>query len=103
VNLLTKLRERHDTVPGVLRVHAAGGIMKDIKPRAHALDLIGIQMYADIINLPRYLRESGWDGPYLVSEWGATGHWEVPKTEWAASEAASEVIPSIMSPSPPIA
>jgi hypothetical protein len=41
-------------------------------------------MYADIINLPRYLRETGWNGPYMVTEWGATGHWEVSKTGWGA-------------------
>ena len=41
-------------------------------------------MYADIINLPRYLQETGWTGPYIVTEWGATGHWEVGKTAWGA-------------------
>jgi hypothetical protein len=39
-------------------------------------------MYAEITNLPRYLRESGWDGPYVVTEWGATGHWEIATTDW---------------------
>ena len=39
---------------------------------------------ADLINLPRYLKESGWTGPYVVTEWGATGHWESGKTSWGA-------------------
>lgn len=59
-------------------------LIRDIQTRAPALDLLGIQMYADIINLPRRLRDSGWTGPYIVTEWGATGHWEVPKTAWGA-------------------
>jgi hypothetical protein len=59
-------------------------LVRDVKARAPDLDLIGIQMYADIVNLPRYLVESGWDGPYMVTEWGATGHWEVSKTSWGA-------------------
>jgi hypothetical protein len=46
------------------------------------LDFISIQMYGDIVNLPRYLKETGYRGPYMVTEWGATGHWEVPKTTW---------------------
>lgn len=56
----------------------------DIKERAPDLDLLSIQMYADIVNLPRYIKEAGWDGPYMVTEWGATGHWEVPSTSWGA-------------------
>jgi hypothetical protein len=56
----------------------------EVRRRAPDLDLIGIQMYAGIVALPRLLRESGYDGPYLVTEWGATGHWEVPKTDWGA-------------------
>jgi len=48
------------------------------------LDFISFQMYSDIINLPKYLREAAWDKPYLVTEWGATGHWECGKTAWGA-------------------
>ncbi len=55
-----------------------------IKSRAPALDLIGIQMYGDIAALPDKLRESDWTGPYLVTEWGPTGHWESPLTAWGA-------------------
>lgn len=55
-----------------------------IRTRAPDLDFISIQMYGDIVNLPRKLEESNYDGPYFVTEWGATGHWEVPKTAWGA-------------------
>jgi hypothetical protein len=58
--------------------------VREIKLRAPDLDLLSIQMYAGLMDLPRYLREAGWEGPYLVTEWGATGHWEVGKTDWGA-------------------
>jgi hypothetical protein len=48
------------------------------------LDFISIQMYGDIINLQQRLVEAGYDGPYLVTEWGATGHWEMPETDWGS-------------------
>jgi hypothetical protein len=55
-----------------------------IKSRAPDLDFVSIQMYGDIVNLPRYLDEIGWEDPYMVTEWGAIGHWEVRKTSWGA-------------------
>jgi len=55
-----------------------------IETRAPDLDFVGIQMYGDIVNLPRYLAEANLRKPYMVTEWGATGHWEVGKTTWGA-------------------
>jgi hypothetical protein len=55
-----------------------------VQQRASDLDFLSFQMYCDIINLPRYLREAHWAKPYLVTEFGATGHWEVGKTAWGA-------------------
>jgi hypothetical protein len=48
------------------------------------IDFLSIQMYGDIINLEKRLAEAGYNGPYLVTEWGATGHWEMPSTEWGS-------------------
>jgi len=55
-----------------------------IKENCPHLDFISIQMYGDIVNLQQRINDAGYDGPYLVTEWGATGHWEVPSTEWNA-------------------
>jgi hypothetical protein len=53
-----------------------------IKEHCPDIDFICIQMYGDIVNLAKRINDAGWDGPYAVTEWGATGHWEVPRTEW---------------------
>jgi hypothetical protein len=58
--------------------------VKLVQAEAADLDFICFQMYCDIINLPRYLAEAAWDKPYIVTEWGATGHWECGKTAWGA-------------------
>ncbi len=78
----------HEVDPNHLATTTLAGINKglvdEIKERAPDLDLLSIQMYADLPNLPRYIKEVGWEKPYMVTEWGATGHWEVGKTEWGA-------------------
>ncbi len=56
-----------------------------LKQRAPALDLLTINTYADLLILPRQIREAGWPGAYVVGEWGPTGHWEGPQTPWKAS------------------
>lgn len=55
-----------------------------LRARAPSLDLIGIQMYGDIGTLPAKLAAARWTGPYVVTEWGPTGHWESPETRWKA-------------------
>lgn len=48
------------------------------------LDLLGINTYGDIYTLPQTLKKYGWTKPYLISEWGPDGYWEVKKTKWDA-------------------
>ena len=55
-----------------------------IKEHCTDIDFISIQMYGDIVNLQERIGDAGWEGPYMVTEWGATGHWEVSRTEWDA-------------------
>ena len=55
-----------------------------IKEKAADLDILSFQMYGNLPDLPILVKDFGWDGPYIVTEWGATGHWEVPTTAWGA-------------------
>ncbi|KAB7772502.1 glycoside hydrolase family 2 TIM barrel-domain containing protein [Xanthomonas maliensis] len=59
-------------------------LIAQLASRAPALDLIAVQLYGDIERLPQKLRDSQWQGPYVVTEWGPTGHWESPRTDWGA-------------------
>ncbi len=56
--------------------------INEIKKRAPNLDLLSFQVYGELDRLPKKVRDYGWNRPYIVTEWGATGHWEVPKTSW---------------------
>jgi hypothetical protein len=56
-----------------------------IKVHCTDIDFLSIQMYGDIVNLQQRISDAGWEGPYMVTEWGATGHWEVTQTEWGVA------------------
>ena len=44
-------------------------------------DLLGINTYGDMSQVVQ-LASKHWPGPFVIAEWGPTGHWQVPKTEW---------------------
>lgn len=56
-----------------------------IKALCPELDLLSVQVYGGLANVPQQLHSSGWEGPYMVTEWGPTGHWESKQTPWKAS------------------
>ncbi len=58
--------------------------LADLMERAPDLDLLGINAYADLVDVPEWLDEHGWNKPFVVTEWGPSGHWEVSRTEWGA-------------------
>ena len=56
-----------------------------IKKKAPDIDIYGINTYGDLGNVKKNLRNFGWNGPYMITEWGPNGHWEVQKTQWGAA------------------
>ena len=53
-----------------------------IAQRAPSLDFLSFQIYGEIDQLPEILTKAGYEGPYQITEWGPTGHWESPETHW---------------------
>jgi glycosyl hydrolase family 2 len=53
-----------------------------IKERAPHIDVYGINTYGGLIGIDKEMRAYGWDRPYVITEWGPNGHWEVAKTDW---------------------
>ena len=92
----------HEVDPNHPATTMLAGIGKEevdyIKQNCKAIDFLCIQMYGDAINVIQRVKEAGWEGPYMVSEWGATGHWEVPSTSWKIpiEQTSSEKADAIM-------
>jgi hypothetical protein len=57
-----------------------------IKRRCPHIDILSINTFGELSHLPSKLNEPiwGWNGPYIISEWGPLGWWEVDRTIWDA-------------------
>lgn len=55
-----------------------------IKTKAPDIDIFACNTYGDLYKTPSNIIKYGWDGPFIIAEWGPNGHWEVEKTEWGA-------------------
>ncbi len=55
-----------------------------IMANAPDIDIYGINTYGDLKKAVDDMQRFGWQGPYLIAEWGPNGHWETPKTKWGA-------------------
>lgn len=74
-------------------LHPVGTVVAEIGGRkidqmlqfAPQLDFLGINSYAGADTLPERLMKSAWKKPYLLTEYGPSGPWEVGKTSWGAT------------------
>ncbi|WP_044513517.1 glycoside hydrolase family 2 TIM barrel-domain containing protein [Hymenobacter sp. DG25B] len=48
------------------------------------VDILSINVFAGLDYFPRLLDKHGLTKPYIVTEFGAKGHWEAPYTAWKA-------------------
>ena len=92
----------HQEDPNHPVMHVTAGLdvaeVQLIMDRAPAIDVYGVNTYGELVggtselrqygyegpSVGRQLRRAGWDGPYVIAEWGPDGHWEVPTTAWGA-------------------
>jgi hypothetical protein len=94
VNDISKMIHAAD--PDHLTTTVLAGINKElvdhIKARTTDIDMLSVNTYGGLAGLPRTIRQSGWEGAYMVTEWGPTGHWEGLQTTWKSpiEETSSE-------------
>lgn len=48
------------------------------------IDILSLNIFRSMNNLPQEVAARGWKGPFIVSEYGNIGHWSAPRTNWYA-------------------
>jgi hypothetical protein len=59
-------------------------LVAEVLARAPELDFLSFQLYGGLRDLPERIRSTGFTRPFMVTEWGTVGYWEVEKTGWGA-------------------
>jgi len=57
-------------------------VIAEIQARAPAIDFISFQMYGSLFGLAEKIAATGFDEPFMMTEWGTIGYWEMEKTSW---------------------
>ncbi len=84
VEQLARAVKREDPAHPVMVVLAGAGEnkLRELDRYCPSLDAVGINTYSGIMTLPEKIAEQGFHRPYIVTEFGPRGHWEVAKTSW---------------------
>ncbi|MBC2592933.1 hypothetical protein H5P28_01540 [Ruficoccus amylovorans] len=86
LNVLAEIVKEEDPFRPVMTVIAGAheGRIKGLLANTPAIDVLGVNAYGGGSNVPERLQRFGWTKPYVLSEYGPRGHWEVRKTQWGA-------------------
>jgi hypothetical protein len=84
VEKLAQIVKAEDPAHPVITVLAGVGKsnLVDVAQHCPTLDAVGVNAYGGMLKLPEALAAQGWKKPWLVTEFGPRGHWEVAKTAW---------------------
>ncbi len=59
-------------------------VVAEMQARAPDLDFYSFQHYGSLFGLPEKIAAAGFEQPFMETEWGTIGYWEMEKTAWGA-------------------
>ena len=74
----------HPTMTVIAELGEKGNKVRSIERFCPDIDIIGVNSYGGISTLAERYRKSGVTKPYIVTEHGPRGPWEVEKTRWGS-------------------
>jgi hypothetical protein len=80
--MIRELDPNHPVTTALAGFHPQ--VIAEALSRAPDLDFLSVQLYGTLFALPERARAIGFTGPFMVTEWGTIGYWEMEKTSWGA-------------------
>nr|WP_230392329.1 glycoside hydrolase family 2 TIM barrel-domain containing protein [Pontibacter sp. FD36] len=80
--MIHEIDPNHPTTTTVMNVPKQ--VVNLIKRRCPAIDILSINSFGALNDLPAEIRETNWSGPYVIAEFGGRGYWETYTTWWYA-------------------
>jgi hypothetical protein len=86
LNVLASIIKEEDKNHPVMTViaSAAPAKVQGIVENYPNIDVLGVNAYAGGGGVGQALKQAGWKKPFVLTEFGPPGQWEVPKTPWGA-------------------
>jgi hypothetical protein len=86
LEVLAKIVKEEDPSRLVMTVIAGAARPKieGVKNHCPSIDILGVNAYASASGAGKAVKEAGWSKPFVLTEFGPSGHWEVAKTPWGA-------------------
>ncbi|MBT8107119.1 MAG: hypothetical protein KJP17_02720 [Gammaproteobacteria bacterium] len=81
-DMVKELDPHHPTMTVTSFVH--GERIDYVHNKSPAIDIHGVNAYGGALVVAEHLREGGAIKPFVLTEFGPVGPWEMPKTEWGA-------------------
>lgn len=81
--LVKELDPNHPTMTVVAEI--GGDRIPSIHRLCPAIDIVGINSYGGAASVAQRYRDAGGTKPYILTEFGPPGFWEVAKTPWGAA------------------
>ena len=80
--MIKELDPHHPTM--TVTAEIGGGRIEMVHNHTPAIDIHGINAYGAASSVAERMREGGATKPYVITEFGPAGSWEVPTTDWGA-------------------
>jgi hypothetical protein len=86
LNELAKIVHQEDPNHPVVTVIAGAATdkVRSLIANYTELDILGVNAYASASGVGKAIKAAGWTKPFLLTEFGPVGHWEVGATSWRA-------------------